>query len=87
MSRDFLESPAAAFFDFTAARGIRWQFGTNDPASFLSAHGWRADINAFDAVARGLGRWPPPGVSEEVAARALATRSYFISSERAAPQT
>ncbi len=86
--RDFLENPAAApFFAFTAAHGINWQFGTNDPAGFLAAHGWQAEVTACDAVARRLGRWPPPGVSEEVAARALATGSYFIGSERAAPQT
>jgi methyltransferase (TIGR00027 family) len=88
VSRDYLENPAAAaFFEFTVAQGIRWQFGTNDPAGFLAAHGWQAAVNAFAAVAGRLGRWPPPGVSEEVAARALATGSYFISAERAAPQT
>jgi methyltransferase (TIGR00027 family) len=88
VSRDYLENPAAGpFFAFTAARGMHWQFGTNDPAGFLAAHGWRAEVNAFDAVARRLGRWPPPGVSEAVAARALATGSYFISSELAARRT
>lgn len=40
VSRDALENPAAApFFEFTAALRIRWQFGTNDPAGFLAAHG------------------------------------------------
>jgi hypothetical protein len=87
VSRDYLENPAAApFFEFTAAHGIRWQFGTNDPAGLLAAHGWQAEVNAFAAFATRLGRWPPPGVSEEVAARALATGSYFISAGRAAPQ-
>jgi methyltransferase (TIGR00027 family) len=87
VSRDYLEDPAAApFFEFTAAHGIHWQFGTNDPAEFLAAHGWQAEVSAFDTVARRLGRWPPPGVSEEAAARRVATgRSYFISSERTAP--
>jgi methyltransferase (TIGR00027 family) len=88
VSRDFLENPdAAPFFEFTAARGIRWQFGTNDPAGFLAAHGWRAEVNAFADVARRLGRWPPPGVSEDLAARTVdQDRSYFISSERSGPQ-
>jgi methyltransferase (TIGR00027 family) len=86
---DMLENPAMApFYEFTAARGIHWQFGTNDPAGFLAAHGWQAELNTFEAVARRLGRWPPPGVSDEEAARTVDTgRSYFISSERAMPQT
>jgi len=68
VSRDALENPAVApFFEFTAARGIRWQLGTNDPAGFLAAHGWRAEVSNFDAVARRLGRWPPPGVPEDFA--------------------
>ena len=84
VSQDTLEDPAEApFFKLTASLGIRWQFGTNDPAGFLAAHGWRAEVTGFGAVARRLGRWPPPGVSEEVAARAAArSRSYFISAER-----
>jgi methyltransferase (TIGR00027 family) len=84
VSRDTLENPAeAAFFTFTASLGIRWQFGTNDPAGFLAAHGWRAEVSTFGAVARRLGRWPPPGVSEAAAARETArSRSYFISAER-----
>ena len=88
VSRDFLENPAVVpFFEFTAAHGIRWQFGTNDPAGFLAAHGWQAEVTDFDAVARRLGRWPPPDFPEEVAARAAAaSRSYFISAERA-PKT
>ena len=83
VSRDFLEDPAAVpFFEFTAARGIRWQFGTNEPAMFLAGHGWRAKVNAFAAVARRLGRWPLPGIPEDVATKG---GSYFIDSERAAP--
>lgn len=84
VSQDTLENPAEApFFRFTASLGIHWKFGTNDPAGFLAAHGWRADVNSFGAVARRFGRWPPPGVSEESAARDTArSRSYFISAER-----
>lgn len=59
--RDALENPAtASFFEFTAARGILWQFGTNDPAGFLAAHGWQAEVTDFDAFARRLGRWASP---------------------------
>jgi hypothetical protein len=84
VSQDTLENPAEApFFTFTASLGIRWQFGTNDPAGFLAAHGWRAEVSSFGAVARRLGRWPPPGVSEDAAARDDArSRSYFISAQR-----
>jgi methyltransferase (TIGR00027 family) len=84
VSQDTLENPdEAPFFQFTASLGIRWQFGTNDPAGFLAAHGWRADVRTFGDVARRFGRWPPPGVSEEAAARdAARSRSYFISAER-----
>jgi len=86
VSRDALENPAIVpCLEFMAARGIGWRFGTNDPAGFLAAHGWRAELSDFDAVARRLGRWPLPGVSEELAARAAAaSRSYFISAERVA---
>jgi methyltransferase (TIGR00027 family) len=89
VSRDGLENPAVVpFFEFMAARGIRWQFGTNDPARFLAAHGWHAQVTDFDAFARRLGRWPPPGVPETIAARAAAaSRSYFVRAERAAPET
>ena len=88
VSREFLDDPAARpFFEFTAARGIRWQFGTNDPAGFLAAHGWQAEVNAFAAVARRLGRWPLPGDSDAVPERAVGKGgSYFTSSERAALQ-
>lgn len=87
IDRDYLENPSAApFFEFMAGLGIKWKFGTNDPVGFLAAHGWQAEVNAFDTFARRLGRWPPPGVSEEEAARRVATgRSYFISASRMAP--
>jgi hypothetical protein len=56
---------------------------TNDPAGFLALHGWCAEVNDFDAVARRFGCWPPPGISVEVAKRsAAASRSFFISAER-----
>jgi methyltransferase (TIGR00027 family) len=85
VSRDFLEDPAAGpFFEFTAACGIRWQFGTNEQARSLAAHGWQAEVNAFAAVARRLGRWPLPGIPEDVATQG---GSYFINSERAPPPT
>ena len=86
VTQDTLENPAEAqFFKFAASLGIRWQFGTNDPAGFLAAHGWQAEVSSFGAVARRLGRWPPPGVSEEAVARAAArSRSYFISTEHSA---
>lgn len=89
VSRDFLENPAVVpFFELTATHGIRWQFGTNDPAGFLAAHGWLAEVTDFDVVARRLGRWPPPGVAEDLAAHAAAaSHSYFIRAERAAPET
>jgi methyltransferase (TIGR00027 family) len=89
VSRDFLENPAVVpFVELTAAYGVQWRFGTNDPAGFLAAHGWHAEVSDFDAVARRLGRWPPPGVPEDLAAHAAAaSRSYFISAERAAPET
>jgi hypothetical protein len=71
-----------------ASYAIRWQFGTNEPAGFLAAHVWRAEVSDFDAVARRFGRWPPPGVLEDLAAHAAAaSRSYFISARRAAPET
>ena len=71
ISRDHLESPTSApFFKFTAALGILWQFGTNDPAGFLAAHGWQAEVTDLDAFARRLGRWPLPNVPEGLAAHA-----------------
>jgi methyltransferase (TIGR00027 family) len=65
-SADYLANPAAAPFSrLAAARGTRWQFGTNDPGGFLAAHGWQADIHDMFAVTRSLGRWPPPGVPDD----------------------
>ena len=79
ISRDQLESPAAApFFKFTAALGILWQFGTNDPAGFLAAHDWQAEVTGLDAFARRLGRRPAPDVPQDVAAHAVVSgRSYL----------
>jgi methyltransferase (TIGR00027 family) len=79
ISRDHLESPASApFFKFTAALGILWQFGTNDPAGFLAAHGWQAEVTDLDAFARRLGRWRPPDVPEDLAADAAASRRGYL---------
>ncbi len=70
VSADYLGNPAAApFFELARARGAGWQFGTNDPAGFLAAQGWRATINDIDEVACALGRWPPPGVPGDVSDR------------------
>jgi hypothetical protein len=79
ISQDHLESPASAtFFESTSALRILWQFGTNDPTGFLAAHGWQAEVTDLDAFARRLGRWPPPDVPEDLAARADASgRSYL----------
>jgi methyltransferase (TIGR00027 family) len=88
VNHDTLENPAVVpFVEFTAAYGVQWRFGTNDPAGFLTAHGWQAELNTFEAVARRRGRWPRPGVSDEEAARAVDSgRRCFISSQRAVPQ-
>ena len=85
-SSDYLTNPAVApFLERLAACGISWRFGTNDPAAFLEAHGWRADVSEFDAAWGCFGRWPPAGVPEDVAARAAAaSQSFFISARRAA---
>lgn len=73
----------APFLDWLASRGISCQFGTNEPAEFLAAHGWSAHLHGSDAVPRKFGRWPPPGVPEDAAARATAaSRNFFISAER-----
>lgn len=84
VSADYLTNPAVApYLELAAARGARWQFGTNDPGGFLAAHGWQADIYDMFAVARSLGRWPPPGVPDDVADRAAAVgRNWFISATR-----
>jgi methyltransferase (TIGR00027 family) len=83
-SADYLANPAAApYLGLAAARGARQQFGTNDPGGFLAAHGWQADIHDMFAVARSLGRWPPPGVPGDVADRAAAaSRNWLISATR-----
>jgi methyltransferase (TIGR00027 family) len=74
ISRDHLESAASApFFKFTATLGIVWQFGTDDPAGFLGAHGWQAEVTDFEAYAKRLGRGSPPDVPEDLAARAIAS--------------
>ncbi len=84
VSADYLANPAVApSLELAASRGARWQFGTNDPGGFLAAHGWQADIHDMFAVSRSLGRWPPPGVPDNVADRAAAVgRNWFISATR-----
>ena len=84
VSADYLTNPAVApYLELAASRGARWQFGTNDPGSFLAAHGWQADTHDMFAVARSLGRWPPPGVPDDIADRAAAAgRNWFISATR-----
>ena len=75
ISRDSRDSPAAApFFTFTAGLGILWQFATDDPAGFLAAHGWQAEVTELDAFARRLGRWSAPGVAEQDAVAAAPPR-------------
>jgi len=85
LSEDYLDNPAVRpFLDRLRSLGIPWQFGTNDPANFFAAHGWQAQVHDFDVIGRQLGRWPPPGLSEEVAARAAErSRSFFIRAKRA----
>ena len=79
ISQDHLESPAAApFFKFTAAIGILWQFGTNNPVEFLAAHGWQAEVTDLDAFARRFGRWPLPDVPEDLAAHAVASGHSYL---------
>lgn len=39
---------------------------------------WRAEVHRFDLVGRNFRRGPPPGVSEEVAARAASANPYFF---------
>jgi O-methyltransferase involved in polyketide biosynthesis len=83
VSRDFLENPAVVpFFELTAAHGIRWQFGTNDPAGFLAAHVWQAEVSYFDVVARDLGPGHRPG-SQKRSPLALPPRAAatFITAE------
>ena len=84
LSGDYLENPAVQpFLKLLRSQGIPWQFGTNDPATFLATHGWQAEVHDFDVVARRFARWPPPGVTEEVASRAAtASRSFFIDARR-----
>lgn len=85
LSRDSLDNPAVVpFLGRLHSLGVPWQFGSNDPAAFLASHGWHAEVHPFDVVGRRFGRWPPPGVTEEVAAQAAAaSRNFFISASRA----
>jgi methyltransferase (TIGR00027 family) len=86
VSRRALENHAVApFLMWLESMGIPWKFGTDDPVEFLSLHGWTVTVHDFDAVARRFCRWPPPGVTEDVAERAAAaSRTYFISAGNAA---
>jgi methyltransferase (TIGR00027 family) len=86
VSHDYLENPGVApYFELARSRGVCWRFGSDDPEAFLAAHGWNAVATDIFVVGRRFGRWPPPGVSEDVARRAeRASKAYFVTAERGA---
>lgn len=83
VSHDYLENPVVApYFELARSRGVDWRFGTNDPEKFLAEHGWRAAVADIFVIGRRFGRWPPPGVSEEVATRAESLpTAFFVTAE------
>jgi hypothetical protein len=47
--------------------------------------GWNAAVTDIFVIGRRFGRWPPPGVSQQVAARAERVgSSYFVTAESGA---
>lgn len=79
LSRDYLGSPALLpILRIAATHGVLWQFGTNDPAGFLAAHGWCAEVFESSEVCARFGRWPPPGLGASVAAGAAIRRDDFL---------
>ncbi len=83
-SRASLQHPwMAEWLARLAARGMPWQFGSDDPASLLAAHGWQPHIAEFTAVAQRLGRYHPETIPQTIAADiATVSRTYLITAHR-----
>ncbi len=54
----FESATSAPAIQAMAARGSPWRFGTDDPASLVSALGWTASLTTPADYATPLGRWP-----------------------------
>ncbi|MGQ4619071.1 SAM-dependent methyltransferase [Nocardia sp. R7R-8] len=56
-----LESEAMRpMLDSLAGRGMRWQYGTEEPETLLESRGWRATATRIGTAGTDLGRWPFP---------------------------
>lgn len=82
ISEQLLRSPASKFFLATlASDGVRWQFGTDQPAEFLRANGWELrELKEPGEPGAGEQRWPYPVQPREVRG---VSRSWLIRAELA----
>jgi methyltransferase (TIGR00027 family) len=61
VGRSLLESPwFIGWLDALRAKGVPWRFGTDDPETLLSEHGWHADVTRYGEEGANFGRWPFP---------------------------
>lgn len=88
VGRTFMDGQAMEpFLKLLSSRGADWRFGTDNPLQFLAAHGWSAKVSEFHAVSRSLGRWPPAGMTEAIAARIASEAQIFFISANLRPRS
>jgi methyltransferase (TIGR00027 family) len=67
-----------------AQRGMPWQFGVDDPATWLKLLGWEARVETVPEVGRRYGRWPFPPPPATMPDGEL-PRTFLVTARRAQP--
>jgi hypothetical protein len=62
-----------------AREGSPWKFGTNEPETLFSRHGWRATVLRPGDEGANYGRWPYPRLPRNTEG---ALESYLITATR-----
>jgi methyltransferase (TIGR00027 family) len=76
LGQSILDSPVvASTLRMMRELGAPWRFGTDEPASLVSAYGWNAAVSESAVIGNALRRWPfpaaPPGIPG-------VPRGYFV---------
>lgn len=80
VNEELLTNPGAQLFmNSLRSLGIPWLFGTNEPESFLSAHGWQVQVLVEPGEdGAGLAYWPYPVFPREIQSM---PRNWLIQAE------